>query len=166
MPETSRKDGVHIRHYTGTFNHPWFGPDDIPIEVSILSQTDGLWSTMGQTEQISVQCEGKTIVMTDRAGMTTFDGHEVVGGMVIGTVMQDGEAGGRFRLQPGQKRQARVSLVKRTCTQRSVLVPVSVPVVTRVTHSSGWRSVGVPAKLTVQSVGDNSWKTSYQAAFA
>lgn len=162
MPETSRKDGLEVRHYTGTITHPFFGPDDIPIEVSILSQTDGLWSTMGQTEQISVQREGKIIVMTDRAGMTTLDGHEVVGGMLIGTVTQDGEAGGRFRLQPGQKRQARTTLVKRTCTQRSVLVPVSVPVVTRV----GWRSVGVPAKLTVQSVGENSWHTTYQAAFS
>lgn len=162
MPETSRKDGLQVRHYTGTITHPFFGPDDIPIEVSILSQTDGLWSTMGQTEQISVQREGKIIVMTDRAGMTTLDGHEVVGGMLIGTVTQDGEAGGRFRLQPGQKRQARTTLVKRTCTQRSVLVPVSVPVVTRV----GWRSVGVPAKLTVQSVGENSWHTTYQAAFS
>jgi len=165
-PANTGSDGLQVRHYTGSFTHPWFGPDDIPIEVTFLSQTDGLWCLMGRSEQISVQREGKIILMTDKAGTTTFDGHEVVGGMLIGTVTQDGEAGGRFRLQPGQKRQARVSLVKRTCTQRSVLVPVSVPLVTRVTHSSGWRSVGVPAKLTVQSGCDNGWKTSYQAAFS
>lgn len=143
-----------VRHYSGAFSHPSFGPDEIPIEVTLYGSTGGMWTTMDQGEEINVQRDGKNIVMTDKSGTTTMDGHEVVGGMVIGAVIQNGEVGGRFRLQPCPKSRMRTAVVTRTCVQRQLHIPL----VTR------WRAVGTPAKLSVQYAGEAGWRTTCQTA--
>merc|ERR1712070_356328 len=90
------------------------------------------------SEEIIVVRNGKSIVMVDKASTTTFDGHEVVGGMLVGSVMQCGEPGGRFRLQPCNKSRVNTALLQRTCIKRSVQIPVVIPT---------WCAVNVPTKL-------------------
>lgn len=159
ISESGGKEMQQVRHYTGAFSHPCFGPDEIPIEVALYSSSEGQWKAVDQVEQITVQRDGKSVVMTDSIGATTLDGQEVVGGILIGVVIQHGEPGGRFRLRPCSKQRVhRATLLKRTCIQRHV---TQIPVVTR-----QWRAVGVPAKMAMQSAGEMGWRTTYQMAFS
>lgn len=156
------------QHYTGVFTHPSVGSDEIAIEVTLTSPSEGVWNAMGQTEKITVQREGKNIIMSDEAGTTTLDGRVGLGGRLVGSVSQDGVDGGKFRLQLCQKSQAIGSgtLLKRTRVQRHVQIPV-VPVARAETFiTTRWRAVGIPARLAVQSAGEVGWRTSYQVAFA
>lgn len=151
--ELSSKEHHQHQQYTGTFTHPWFGPDEIPIQVTLQSPFVGAWSTGDQDEQITVQREGRNIVMTDEAGQTTLDGHEVLGGMLIGVVVQDGVSGGRFRLKPCEKLK---NVPERTSIKWRVHVPeerrVQAPVISR------WCAV---SKAPVQVIGEG-WRTTYQ----
>jgi len=112
---------------------------------------------MNQNEQISVLRQGKKIVMSDKAGATILDGQEVLGGTLIGSVVQNGVAGGRFWLQPCAKPQVLVAPLKRTCIQRHVQV---VPVVAR------WCAVGIPVGFAAHSAGEAAWCTTFQVASA
>lgn len=154
------------QHYAGVFTHPSVGSDEIAIEVTLTSPSEGIWNAMGQNEKITVHREGKNITMSDQAGTTTLDGRVGLGGRLVGSVSQDGVAGGKFRLQLCSKNQAlgSGSLLKRTRVQRHVQIPVVARAETFVT--TRWRAVGIPARLAVQSAGDVGWRTSYQVAFA
>lgn len=147
MSENSRRDSQQVRHYSGVFSHPSFGPDELSIEVTLDGSCKGWWKALDQREEITVVRNGKSIVLVDRSSTTTFDGHEVVGGMLVGTVFQRGEPGGRFRLQPCNKSRVRTASLTRTIIKRSVQIPMV---------SRTWCAVGVPTKLP----------TSYQMALA
>lgn len=140
-----------MRCYTGAFSHPCLGPDEIPLEVTIYNSCDGWWKAIDKSEDITVQRDGKNVIIADKAGATKLDGHEVVGGILIGAVVQNGEGGGKFRLQPCKK------VLKRTCIQRPL---IQMPMVTR------WRAVGIPPKIAVQPSGEVGWHTTYQMAFS
>lgn len=142
--------GPKDQNYSGAFSHPRFGPDEIQIEITLHKVNKGHWKCLDQCEEISVQREGKSIVLSGSDGVTVFDGHEVVGGMLIGAVIQNGEAGGHFHLSP--KSRVRTSLVRTTSIQRRVQV-TQVPVV--------WRAVGIPTKLAVQQKVEAGWTTTY-----
>jgi CRP-like cAMP-binding protein len=86
--------------YRGSFCHPVFGTDEIPIEVSLLTATQGRWTAEEQTEEITVLREGKNILLAESTGQTQLDGHEEAKGALVGVVIQAGERGGWFQLQP------------------------------------------------------------------
>jgi len=86
--------------YQGTFTHPTFGPDEIPIEVSFSLDGHGQWVAEGQTECITVQREGSKVIMAETTGTTQLDGQEMGDGMLLGAVIQDGVRGGGFQLRP------------------------------------------------------------------
>jgi len=158
VPESSRKGAPQDRYYTGVFSHPCFGHNDIPIEVTLYSSSQGgQWKCMNQVEEVAVQRDGKNILIADMLGATAFDGKEVVGGMLIGTVVQNGEHGGKFRLQPCTKPPVGTAVVMRTCVQKQQL---HIPVITEVTR---WRAIGVPAKVSLQSKSEVGWRMSYEA---
>jgi len=161
LPETRRKEHQQVQDYMGAFTHPSFGHADIPIVVTLLTTSEGNWSTLGQSERITVQRDGKTIRLKDERCATTFDGHEIIGGTLIGTVSQNGVPGGQFQLQPckaplprTKSPLARPALVKRTCIHKHAQVPV----VTR------WCAVGIPSMLVV-APAEVEWHNSYQVAF-
>jgi hypothetical protein len=119
------------RHYTGAFSHPCFGKNDIPIEVTLYGAArGGQWKCMNQIEEVAVQRHGKDILIADLLGATAFEGKEVVGGMLIGTVVQNGEHGGKFVLHPCTKSPTGTAFVMRTCVQKQ---QVHIPVITEVT---------------------------------
>jgi len=107
-----------VKSYAGMFSHPAFGQTELPIEVSLLSSSKGHWLALDQDEQITVKREGKGVVLADTSWRTVFEGQEIVGGALIGTVTQNGVPGGRFYLQPCKRKLARATLLKRTCIQR------------------------------------------------
>lgn len=144
------------RHYTGVFSHPYFGPEEIRIEFTLRSPTEGQWKAMDQAEDVTVRRNGKSVLISDKAGVTVLDGHESVGGMFVGVVVQNGVRGGRFRLQPCSKSRVLLKSSK-ACFQRPVKMEIPAMI---------WRSVGIPAKMSVQSTGESSWRTSYQTAFS
>jgi len=154
------EESPQVQHYTGVLTHPLYGSEEITIDVTLLTRSEGLWNAVHQNEQISVKWDAKHVRMSDKAGATTLDGQEVLGGMLIGVVTQNGMSGGRFRLKPCPKLQVRHALLKRTCLHREVqMVPVPAVV-------SRWQAVAVPKKLAVQSLSETGWRTSYHVAFA
>jgi len=155
----SGKNVLQVQHYTGTLSHPAFGSDEISIEVTLHGSCTGKWKALDQSQEITVQRDGKRISLTDKLGSTTLDGRESIGGMLIGVVIQQGLAGGRFRLRP-----CRAALLKKRSIQTHVQVPV-VPVTETVTRTH-WRAVGIPKRVEVQSTGEVAWRTSYQVAYA
>jgi len=147
------QESTQVQHYTGVITHPLYGSEEIPIDVTLLSRSEGLWNAVHQNEQISVKWDAKHILMSDKTGATTLDGQEVLGGMLIGAVTQNGMPGGRFRLNPCPKLQVCHALLKRTCIRRAVqMVPAAV--------------VSRSPKLAVQPLVEVGWRTSYQVAFA
>lgn len=132
-PERSRKEYPLVHHYTGGFTHPSFGRAEIPIKVTLLTSSRGHWNTLGQSERITVQRDGKKIHLSDEQGLTSFDGHEIIGGILIGSVSQHGVPGGEFQLQPCKSPPTRPA-VHQTCIHNHVHVPV-VP---------RWCAVGIP----------------------
>lgn len=138
-------------HYAGAFSHACFGSDDVALEVTLHNSSEGHWKVLGQVDEITVQRDGKNIVISDKAGSTTLEGHEVIGGILIGVVSHDGVAGGKFHLQPFRKPRCHTTLVKRTS-----YIPLVVPV---------WPAAGIPAVVSVQSNSEVSWRTTYQTAF-
>jgi len=133
-PEKSRKEYPLVQHYTGGFTHPSFGLAEIPIKVTLLTSSYGHWNTLGQSERITVQRDGKKLHLSDEQGATAFDGHEIIGGILIGSVSQSGVPGGEFQLQPCKSPPARPAVVHQTCIHKHVHVPV-VP---------RWCAVGIP----------------------
>jgi len=86
LSESSRQEAQQVCHYSGVFSHPSFGPDEISIEVTLDGSCKGWWKALEQREEITVIRNGKSIVLVDRSSTTTFDGHEVVGGMLVDIV--------------------------------------------------------------------------------
>jgi hypothetical protein len=147
-----------VRHYTGVFSHPSFGPDEIGLKVTLHNSTEGQWESNEQVEDITVHWEGKSIMISDQAGVMTLDGHEAVGGMLVGIVCQNGVRDGRFRLVPSKSHvPVTVPASKRNSYQRDVLVPEGPQI---------WRSVGITTKMAVQSSGEIGWRTAYQTSFS
>lgn len=138
-----------MRHYSGSLSHPCFGAEEIPIAVTLFNATEGQWKANDQSEEITVMRDGKHILISDKAGLTALEGHEVVGGMLIGVVVQNGVEGGQFRLKPSAKPKTR-TVVTRTSVHRRWQVN-QVPVI--------WRSLGsvsLPANMAGPAQGDVS----------
>lgn len=91
---------VEERVYIGSFTHPYFGPDSVDIEVIFDSDTAGQWTTLGQTEDIAVQQNGRRIRFEEQEKVTCFEGELDENGVIKGEVIQRGERGGSFVLTP------------------------------------------------------------------
>jgi hypothetical protein len=149
MSERGHGNPQQARHYTGGFSHPSFGPEEILIDVTIDDNScQGVWKAMDQVQDISVNRVGGSIVLADFARTTVLDGREVVGGMLVGTVIQNGERAGRFWLKPCLKSRVQTTLLK-TCIQRHVQMPVA----------ARWRAVGVP-KIPLRSAKEITWRAN------
>jgi len=142
------------RFYTGALCHPSFGSDEHPVEITLYAgAARGHWKAMEQVEEVVVKNEGKNVKISDKGGTTVLDGSEVIGGMLVGIVVQNGIAGGRFWLLPSSKR---TTFLKTTSLHRHM----------QITQLPVWRSVGMPVKMTLQPKGDAAWCTNFRAAFS
>lgn len=81
--------------YSGTFSHELFGPDNLSISVEMTTKSQGSWTARGQTEAVQITWDGKKVRM--KSSMTELSG-EIVDGVLKGSVIHNGSAGGVFQL--------------------------------------------------------------------
>merc|ERR1711871_1832216 len=93
---TSRKV---LRRFIGTIQHPALQYNmKVVVEVIQFSETEGQWTCLGQTEEITVEHQGTKVVMVERSGnparRTVLVLETKAYGKLVGYVIQNGQPGG------------------------------------------------------------------------